>query len=500
MRSHVINLKYFLFILKNPYGEGWLEKRCSLSCLGIFYYIKFNCIGESMLKKNDKGLYCLSILAMMPLCVWANAPENYAAILKGHVMIPAESFIAAPENAPDDLKISGKFTTLKRVTELGSVEGLSKDRPIGVSLPFKGQPIQGHSGIKRMQDGTFWVLTDNGAGSKANSPDFMLYLNHYKIDFKSNQIENLATIFLHDPDQRVPFRIANEATKTRYLTGSDFDPESFQWVNDQLWIGDEFGPYLIQADQDGKIIDVFDTMIEGKVVHSPDHPQMRLPGSPTESVQFEVNRSKGFEGMALSADKHFLYAMLEGSIYDADNKTYESKNNSAVLRVLEFDVQHKKWTGNYWFYPLENAGYAIGDFNMINKEYGLVIERDNNEGVSSFACSEKDVKTENCFPQLPVFKRIYLVQMTQAQMLKKVAYIDLLAIEDPDQFSKVDLVEGKFVFPFFTIENVDIVDQQHIIVGNDNNLPFSSSRQPNQADANEFILLEVKDFLAPAFN
>jgi hypothetical protein len=51
-------------------------------------------------------------------------------------------------------------------------------------------------------------------------------------------------------------------------------------------------------------------------------------------------------------------------------------------------------------------------------------------------------------------------------------------------------------FPFFTIENVDVVDARHIVVGNDNNLPFSSSRDPNKADDNEFVLLEVADFLA----
>jgi hypothetical protein len=50
-------------------------------------------------------------------------------------------------------------------------------------------------------------------------------------------------------------------------------------------------------------------------------------------------------------------------------------------------------------------------------------------------------------------------------------------------------------FPFFTIENVDIVDAKHIVVGNDNNLPFSSSREPNKADDSELILLEVAAFL-----
>ena len=57
------------------------------------------------------------------------------------------------------------------------------------------------------------------------------------------------------------------------------------------------------------------------------------------------------------------------------------------------------------------------------------------------------------------------------------------------------LNDGVLTFPFFTIENVDRVDDTHIIVGNDNNLPFSSSREPNKADDDEFVLLEVGGFL-----
>ena len=48
-----------------------------------------------------------------------------------------------------------------------------------------------------------------------------------------------------------------------------------------------------------------------------------------------------------------------------------------------------------------------------------------------------------------------------------------------------------------TIEDVDLVDDRHIIVANDNNLPFSTGREIGTADNNEFILLEVADMLAP---
>ena len=114
-------------------------------------------------------------------------------------------------DAPADLQTSGKFTTAQRTEQIGSIEGLSNGRPTGVSLPFKGQPLQGHSGIKHMADGTFWVLTDNGAGAKANSPDFMLYLNHYKVDFKSGKFQRLKTVFLHDPDKRCRFASSMKA-------------------------------------------------------------------------------------------------------------------------------------------------------------------------------------------------------------------------------------------------------------------------------------------------
>ena len=79
--------------------------------------------------------------------------------------------------------------------------------------------------------------------------------------------------------------------------------------------------------------------------------------------------------------------------------------------------------------------------------------------------------------------------------LRKIAYIELMAISDPNKLARKPLVNGVLTFPFFTIENVDRVDASHIIVVNDNNLSFSSSREPNKADDNELILLEVADFL-----
>jgi hypothetical protein len=441
---------------------------------------------------------CLTALPLLlALSLPAIAQEAFPAKLAGHAVMPAASFVQPPADAPADLKSWGKFASGKRTEATGSVMGLSGGRPTGMSTPFAGQPLQGHSGIKKMSDGTFLVLTDNGAGSKANSPDAMLYWHRYAIDFGTGQVERKETVFLRDPDKKVPFRIANEATETRYLTGSDFDPESIQPIGDSIWIGEEFGPYLIRADKTGKVEAVFETSVDGKVVRSPDHPAVTTPAAPGGAVNFEIRRSKGFEGMAASPDGRFLYPLLEGPVWNAEAKDWEKEGGKEYLRILEFDVAAGKWTGRHWKYVLEQNGAAIGDFNMIDATTALVIERDNGEGTPDKACPEGQRRTD-CFHDLPKMKRVYKIEMGEAQAgkpVRKVGYIDLLRIAAPDKKARKPLTDGALAFPFFTIENVEVIDPNHIIVGNDNNLPFSSSREPNKADDNEFVLLAVPELL-----
>ena len=134
---------------------------------------------------------------------------------------------------------------------------------------------------------------------------------------------------------------------------------------------------------------------------------------------------------------------------------------------------------------------------MIDATTGLIIERDNGEGTADKACPEGK-RTETCFHDLARFKRIVKIEMTDANVggpVRKIGYVDLMKIRDPNERARKPLTNGVLTFPFFTIENVDVVDARHIIVGNDNNLPFSSSRDPNKADDNELVLLEVEALL-----
>jgi hypothetical protein len=145
---------------------------------------------------------------------------------------------------------------------------------------------------------------------------------------------------------------------------------------------------------------------------------------------------------------------------------------------------------------------AIGDFNFIDERRALVIERDNGEGDPSLACAGDPAP--DCFPQPAEFKRVVLIDtgdLDASGAARKLGHVDLMDIADPEEVARLETdaardLSGRFTFPFFTIENVMALDEEHIVVAVDNNLPFSSGRRLDRAADNEFILLSVPAFLA----
>ncbi|MEH2213794.1 esterase-like activity of phytase family protein [Nostoc sp.] len=131
----------------------------------------------------------------------------------------------------------------------------------GRTGPFPGQPIQGFSGVQFANSNSLYFLSDNGYGSKDNSEDFLLRINRLDPNFKGTEngdgtVKVLDYIQLSDPNNKVPFEIVNEGTTGRLLTGADFDVESFVFDKDgTIWVGDEFGPYLLHFDASGKLLE-----------------------------------------------------------------------------------------------------------------------------------------------------------------------------------------------------------------------------------------------------
>lgn len=154
----------------------------------------------------------------------------------------------------------------------GPASGAALTNPTnGRPTPFASQPVQGFSAVQFApgSDGTvFWFLSDNGYGAKNNSADYLLRLHQADPNFagiessdaagalRDRTVELQGFIQLSDPNNLIPFDIVNEDTATRWLTGADFDVESFVFdKNGDLWIGDEFGPYLLHFDTNGVLLE-----------------------------------------------------------------------------------------------------------------------------------------------------------------------------------------------------------------------------------------------------
>ncbi|MBR8826693.1 MAG: esterase-like activity of phytase family protein [Gomphosphaeria aponina SAG 52.96 = DSM 107014] len=196
-------------------------------------------------------------------------------------------------------------------------------------------------------------------------------------------------------------------------------------------------------------------------VRSPDNPAVE-GGEAVANLQ----RSRGFEGTAYSPDGSTLYPMLEGAVVGDPEDS---------RRIYQFDVVAGAFQGLVGFYQVENPSNAIGDFTPINEREFLVIERDNNQGEEA------------------QFKKIFKIDISEideAGFVAKEEIVDLLNIDDPNDLNGDG--ETQFTFPFQTIENVIVLDENRILVANDNNFPFSVGRGPD-IDNNEIIVLELEE-------
>ena len=402
-------------------------------------------------------------------CGFALAPVAAAAAdatLTGWANLPASTFAPGPT--------SGQFITPNN----------------GITPPFVDkQPVQGFSAVLNGPvAGSYYVMPDNGFGTKANSADAMLRMYAVSPDFKTatggtgtvSAVDytsgakqagfNTSTyISLRDPNQLLGFPIVASMThypgsniavdasvkSGRLLTGADFDIESVRKDKaGNLWFGEEFGPYLVKADSTGKILR---SEIALPGVKGPDNPTL---GGGTANL----NRSNGFEGMALNKSGDKLYTLLEGTVAGDAAKS---------LRINEFDLASESFTSTVFKYQLDARGTNIGDMTAIDDHNFLVIERDGSSGNPDG------------------FKKIFKIDTAHLDangFATKTEVVDLMKLADPNDLNG----DGKttFNFPYVTIEDVLILDAHTLLVINDNNYPGGGGRGAF-ADSSEFLRISL---------
>ncbi len=338
---------------------------------------------------------------------------------------------------------------------------------------FPSQPVQGVSAMWPDPAGGGWwfCLSDNGFGIRLNSSDYLLRIYRLRPNWRSaaggTGSVNVGTFVpLSDPRSLVPFPITREGTPERWLTGGDFDPEAFVRAPDGTWwIGDEFGPFLLHVDAEGRLL-APPFRVDG--LKTPDTPGTTAPdaGRPNDA---NVRRSRGFEGLAISPTGDRLYAMLEGpTVADPPDEA----------RILEFEPTTGRFTGREWRYRLESPEYSATELVAYGPSRFLVIERDNAHGPAAR------------------FKRVFAIELGEAGgLVAKSEVADLLYIADP---GRIGGSEPRFRFPFITTEAVWAEAGDTLIVANDNNYPGTGGRLAGVRDATEFIRIRLARPLPPS--
>lgn len=404
-------------------------------------------------------------------------------LLAGAVALAGSSALAAP--------VLTGFASLPAQTFIpGPTSGRFQNAANGVTPPYPGaQPVQGFSSVIAHPSGEanrFLAMSDNGFGGRGDSADALLLVHDISVDFATaaggtGGVTVNRSFALSDPDALVDFPIVAEQTfypngardipvdpaiaDGRLLTGADFDIESIRADADgNYWIGDEFGPFMLQLNDDFELIAA---PVRTPGVVSPNSPDLG-GGAPN------LGGSRGFEGMGATADGATLYPMLEGTV---------AGDPAGTLRIYDFDPAAGAF-GDFALYPLDPMGRAIGELTLIEDDIFVVIERDGGQGPGA------------------QFKKLFLIDLdfTDANgFLRKAEIVDLLAIPDPDDLDG----DGSdlFRFPFVTIESVLPIDAFTLLVANDNNFPGSAGRAAGAPDNNELILITLDQpiaTLAPA--
>ena len=394
--------------------------------------------------------------------------RSMLAVLLGTVVAvaPATTAVAAGDREPTLL---ARAILPADAYQPGPPSGAAITANNGATPPFPGQPIPGFSAVLDAGHGEFWGMPDNGYGAKTNSADFLLRLYRIRPDFKtasggSGTVEVLSFLQLRDPDQRIPFALTRP---DRLLTGADFDLESVRRAKDgTFWFGEEFGPFLLHTDATGRVLEA---PIPLPGVQSPQNPY--LTGAPN------LPASRGFEPMARSIDGKTLYPMLEGALIgDTDPRR----------RIMnEFDLRSRAYTGRTWWYRTDAAfpNAVIGDMTALDQHRFVLIERDDFQGAEAQQ------------------KKIYLIDIRRVDAdgyLEKRLVLDLLRIPDPLGIS-LPARPGEFgvgpifSFPLQSVESLEVLGGERLLIANDNNYPGSDGRwiARDRPDDTELIVVRV---------
>ena len=218
----------------------------------------------------------------------------------------------------------------------------------------------------------WWGLSDRGPGGGVLQYDTRV--QRFEVDISATgAVSNFRVV------QTVKFMQGTQpfngiAPNPTNVLGRAFDPEGIviNPKNGNLLVSDEYGPSLYEFDRTGQFIRAFTT------------PAGLIPRNTTTSVANFASdtgntagkrTNRGFEGLAISADGAFAYAMLQSAMLN------EGGGNGIYNRIVKFDVTTGAAVAQY-AYAMDKAdqGQGISALVSLGNDKFLVLER-NNRGI-----------------------------------------------------------------------------------------------------------------------
>ncbi len=227
----------------------------------------------------------------------------------------------------------------------------------------------------------WWGLSDRGPGGGT------LSYNTRVQRFSLSVHPTSGTIGSFNIEETVLFRSGSSyfnglAPNPANSLGLSFDPEGFVILpqSGHFLVTDEYGPSLYEFNRGGQFLRQYDVPanVLPKVAGNLDFLATPKPGLLTAGR--EPNR--GLEGLAISPDGKFAYAMLQNGLVTDGNNTGSSFARSMYARILKYDTSTGGIVGQY-AYRLAGSGSSpsqgrgISSLVALDAHRFMVLERNN---------------------------------------------------------------------------------------------------------------------------
>lgn len=232
----------------------------------------------------------------------------------------------------------------------------------------------------------WWGLSDRGPGGGTLSYDTRVQRFTLDINQNTGAISNFQIA------QTVIFKNGSSslngiAPNPTNVLGNAMDPEGFviNPKNGNFLVSDEYGPSVREFDRNGNLLRTFNTPAN-LIPRNAASGVANFAGDIGNTAGKRTNR--GFEGLAISPDGNYAYAMLQSAMLD------EGAGDGKINRIVKFDITTGEAVGQY-AYQMKQAkpGQGISALVAINDHEFYVLER-NNRGVgvgADFATADKEV-------------------------------------------------------------------------------------------------------------